>query len=63
MAPPSAEHLSSGPATSSVPHQPEPAPSTHVLDDPFGSMYVGLIAPAAAVGAVVSGIFGLSIIY
>ncbi|MGA0839705.1 MAG: hypothetical protein ACO3Z6_15005 [Pseudomonadales bacterium] len=34
-----------------------------VLDDPFGSMYVGLIAPAAAVGAVVSGILGLSIFY
>jgi hypothetical protein len=26
-------------------------------------MYVGLIAPAAAVGAVVSGIFGLSFFY
>lgn len=34
-----------------------------VLDDPFGSMYVGLIAPAAAVGAVVSGILGLSLFY
>jgi len=63
MAPPSAEHLSSGPATTGVPHEPEHAPSAHVLDDPFGSMYVGLLAPAAAVGAVVSGIFGLSLIY
>lgn len=63
MAPPSAEHLSSAPATAGISHPPEPAPRTHVLDDPFGSMYIGLIAPAAAVGAVVSGIFGLSIIY
>lgn len=42
---------------------PASAERGSVLDDPFGSMYVGLIAPAAAVGAVVSGIFGLSLFY
>ncbi len=42
---------------------PAAAERGSILDDPFGSMYVGLIAPAAAVGAVVSGIFGLSFLY
>ena len=37
--------------------------AVRVMEDPFGSMVAGLIAPAAAVGAVVSGILGLAVIY
>jgi hypothetical protein len=34
-----------------------------VMEDPFGSMYAALISTGMAVTAVISGIFGLSLIH
>ena len=34
-----------------------------VIEDPFGSVIVGIVAPAAAVAMVVSGIYGLGVVY
>ncbi len=37
--------------------------AARMMDDPFGSIWLGLASTATAVGAVVTGIFGLSVIY
>jgi len=37
--------------------------ATKIMEDPFHSMYAALISTGAAVAAVVSGIFGLSMIH
>jgi hypothetical protein len=46
---------------------PEPEATTsrvvRVLEDPFGSMYVGLLSTGLAVAVVFSGILGLSMIH
>lgn len=34
-----------------------------IMEDPFHSMYAALVSTGAAVAAVVSGIFGLSVIH
>ncbi|MEZ5557024.1 MAG: hypothetical protein R3E86_22515 [Pseudomonadales bacterium] len=36
--------------------------TARLIEDPVGSVVAGLIAPAAAVGFVVSGIYGLALI-
>ena len=37
--------------------------AARMMDDPFGSIWIGLASTATAVSAVVGGIFGLSVIY
>ena len=37
--------------------------AARMMDDPFGSIWIGLASTATAVGAVFTGIFGLSVIY
>jgi hypothetical protein len=34
-----------------------------VIDDPFGSVIAGIVAPTIAVGFVISGILGLGLVY
>ena len=37
--------------------------TARVIEDPFGSVIAGILTPAAAVGVVVSAIYGLALVY
>jgi hypothetical protein len=42
------------------PHQPRPSGLGRWIEDPFGSIYAGLIAQAATLTVLFAGMFGLS---